>query len=246
MMNSQEFADTFNTLPRPVRSFIMDGKLDAAVGEIAATYQLHVDVTGRLQDLAMQLLMGRMSPTQVFDELISTGIEAETGKKILEDLNQKVFIPVRQKVEHFQETGEDLISPPDILEEQMEVSTPAGVPSQPISVEQVLPTQPKPTVAPVSTPSSAMVPGPEPVPVAISGTQFPVGVAPTTLPISSIPQYVPPAPINTSPPVITPPVAAMHEVVMPPTSHSAPPPVNLPGTPIEKTYGVDPYRESVE
>jgi hypothetical protein len=57
----------------------------------------------------------------------------------------------------------------------------------------------------------------------------------------------PPKPAPVAPPPANPVVAAVSEKMPPaPVARTAPPPSNLPGTPLIKEYGTDPYREAPE
>lgn len=312
-LSKEAFNSAFNEAPRPVRSFIVDGKLDMAVADIVRIRQLHVDAAGILEKCASQMLVGVMNPAQVLGELVLAGVDAETAKKILEDLNQQIFIPVRDKVRHFTETGEDLISPPDVDEEDAPAATPVVSPQATPIPPQPPQAAPQP-VAPTPTPeepaqyaypkAAAVAPPPveppiyqgpppaipqatyQPAPIEVSHPPVQVPVHPASHapePLSSAPPYgehpsmrtmatdmreaqthpeatplyteqVPRAPVAapqtfapvpTAPalPLETAPIAETPTPVTPPTQRIVPPPPNLPGAPLLKQYGSDPYRE---
>ncbi len=328
-LSKEAFNSAFNSAPRPVRSFIVDGKLDVAVADIVRIRQLHVDAAGILEKCASQMLVGVMNPAQVLGELVLAGVDAETAKKILEDLNQQIFIPVRDKVRHFTETGEDLISPPDVDEESAPAPAPEIAP-QATPIQQQAPTvAPQPVFTPVPEaqpaqyaypPAPVAVPTPveqplyqgpppvvqqptyQPVPVEVAHppVQLPVhpaSHAPEPAPSASpygdhpamrtmatdmrvaqehpaatplfteqAPRPVAPLPVPAPAPEATPSVAPFSQVseqpaptfappsttvptpeaplpVTPGAQRVVPPPPNLPGAPLLKQYGSDPYRE---
>ncbi len=309
-LSSDTFGNAFNAAPRPLRSFIIDGKLQEAVKSIVTARKLHVDIGGVLEDGASQMLVGLISPAELLGELILAGVEGETAKTILEDLNTQIFIPIRESIRHFQETGEDLISPTE--DDVDTLSLPEGEPT-PITSDsaalkvEVQETAPQPSAsprivsAPLLPPMTLVSPIPElsfptpsvstasPIPAPIPTTpspqsevldalRAPISVASAQSPNSApehptmrtmatdmqavkehrSPEAVLPHPAPT--PTFAPPVPSAHAspVVfpppLPPSSHkqlsmparTAPPPPNLPGTPLMPSYSTDPYREAPE
>lgn len=269
-LSPEQYGTAFNAAPRPVRSYVVDGKLNEAVLNIAKRRNLHVDATGILQENTENMLLGVTAPAQVLGELILAGVDAETGKGILDDLNKDIFMPVREKVRHFTETGEDLISPKDPEEEAPEVPTPTPLPEPekpiPPTVVPEVTVPPIQIPAPVAPPPVVVAP-PAPPPMPVTPPAPPIQ-APITVDehpsmrtmatdMQAVKEHRTPEPIFSQPvPPIsyTPPAAPPVRIAPPPAPPPAPaampqksvtPPPNLPGAPVVHEYSVDPYRESV-
>jgi len=128
-------------------------------------------------------------------------------------------------------------------------------------VEQSIPVAPThPTVPPVAAPSPAMpapmppvaAPAPAPVPTpSFSGREEHPAMRTMASDMQAVKEHRMPEPLFSHaapasappPPIVPPPVVPPP---LPPTRQMPPPPANLPGAPVVKKYGVDPYREPVE
>lgn len=235
----------FNAAPPVVRKYIEDGKLADKVVDIADTYNLHVDAMGSLAELSRNMLIGVASPAEVVGELVLAGIDAETARKILADLNQQVFVPLQERIRNPQpETDEEEdMAPPTVVVSAPVPPTPpspaapvpAPVPQPPMLV--VVPPSPPPA-PPVSTPAP-VVPQEHPQMRTMATDMQAAKEHRPVAPLFSPPPAPPaPPPVRVAPPPAPPPMAIAREV--------PPPPPNLPGAPVVHEYSVDPYREPVE
>jgi len=191
-----QYRAVYKSLPKAVKSFLISDEFNAVVAGIGQTYGLHVDTIGKLGDNASYMLMGLASPAQTLGELILAGIDAETAKKILEDLNQKMFIPVRDRVRNYVEPVDEDENEAEAVQEQ----TPATIEQAPIA--QVAAPAYVPAPAPTYVPPapltiSSVLPHPDQPQV----QQTPIYGAPAPAPLPPAPVYVPqaPAPLPTAP-----------------------------------------------
>jgi hypothetical protein len=244
-ISHEQYIAAFNKLPVPIRSYLIDDEMASVIQAIGTKYNLHVDIIGTLGKGASYMLMGIQSPAETLGELVLAGVDGATAQKILEDLNSQIFIPVREHVKNYKEGDEEQVEDTTHAEMLVQTSTPTPAVSQ--SPEPV--PQPTPVIvsAPQTTPS---IPPTPPTPVMPQ-----VSVAPTSpatpeqsmrtmaSDVDALHQHRAPEPIPYSaPPPVIPPVP------IPPAipARTTPPPPNLPGAPLTKEYGNDPYREPVE
>lgn len=98
-----------------VREILSSIALAELISDIAKRNSLTSDKMVKVAEYNRNLLLGLTSPTKVLENLISIRIPTETSKKILEELNQKVFIPTHEKILHSvqkQENTKQKISTP--------------------------------------------------------------------------------------------------------------------------------------
>lgn len=178
-ISKEQYVDTFNALPEPVRAFLVADDFGIKIQRIVQPYNLHVDTIGVLSESTSYMLMGLMSPSQVLGELATAGVDSDTAQKVLAEINEKVFKPIRQQ-----------------LQDQGTVQTPAKPkPEQKVSkpVEQTLP----PNNGPV--PNRIPVPIYSPLPVSSTPSVPPTRVQPPPnlpgqMPEPPAPRPVPPTP----------------------------------------------------
>ena len=221
----------FQSAPPEIKEAYTNDSLVQVLMDIKSRYQLHVDVSGALRDMLGDLLLGLMTPAEFYGNLVLLGSSEQTARGIMDDLNKQIFLPLRDKMRTRSESG---AAP---LPDYSAPVEPAFVPPAPAAT--VIPTQPEPPIviptpepAPTTTPISTETPFPEPQIRTMAhdmaaaknheGAQAPIPSA----------WSAPPAP---------PPIEATYPAA--PKPHIEPV-VQQP--PVEKTYGVDPYREPIQ
>lgn len=231
-------ATLVSELPQPIREFITGPKRNAVSLALMQKHGLHADQAAAFEHAYLFMLLGIESPEEFSQELREAGIEEGTVTALATDVNEMVFKPLRS---------------------QMQAATPA--PAQPAPTYRAplvppmklveaapTPVTPLPAPAPVPVvppPVSAVIP--PPMPVAPSGEpSYTVRTmahdieavkehrAPEAIPVVHHSEPVPPV------------LHTPEQIPVPPSPRTAPPPPNLPGAPIQKQYGVDPYREPME
>ena len=222
----------------PVREYLAEpGTLSGVLTGIQRTYGLHVDVTGALGEAVGYMLLGLITPLEFAGDLRAHGIPENAVTGIVGEVNQKIFIPLREKMRREEPSAQGVVPTPPAPQYSPRVA-PRVVPVE----QKVAPLTPPPAaVPPVATPSPRPAPSPrmyEP-PRVPSGPAFPqehqavrpvptvehaLSTAPSPLPPRQIlPQQhpaifhkslpVPPPNLPTGVPVTTVPVAKSSPVM---------------------------------
>lgn len=141
---NEAVATLLRELPKPVQDFVTGPERARVALSLSQKYNLHADQAGEFEHAFMFMLLGVSSPEEFVDSLTRAGILPETVRKLVTDVNEQVFVPLRKA-----EQG----------------STPALAPAA-----APVPTAPRP--APVSVPPAPILPGStEPVPQAMAFPQ---------------------------------------------------------------------------
>jgi hypothetical protein len=152
-------------LPRPLQDFVLGDERDEIILSLSTKYHLHADQAGEFEVAFMNLLLGAFSPDQFVTELQTHGFDAGTIQGLVKDINEQVFVPLRQAE---QERG---VAP----------GVPASATPQPTQWVEVTPQ----AAAPVAP--TPVLPPVAPAPVPQTPVQPP---AP-----ASVPSYAAPAPM---------------------------------------------------
>jgi hypothetical protein len=261
-ISREQFNNAYEKLPFPIREYLAGGEIGIVVREVGAKYRLHIDTIGAIDREVINMLLGFENPQQFVGELKSVGVPQENIASIVQEFNERVFIPLHQKMqqsgpeqedddEMYNEIAADFgvyngvtasmtIAAPAVSQYTAPVSPAAPIYSAP-SLESVPPSISQ-YAANAAFPATF---APPPQPQAIPAQQ---PLAPVPQPsVSSFPQPTP-AVASQSPqnfPVQPSPVATPQ--VFTPAPAQAPTNTNRDALhDILKQYGVDPYRESPE
>ena len=240
-ITDQQLEEAFEKAPVAVQDSLSGGAATQFILAARERYVLNVDVVGKLSLKIRDLMLGFLSPADFYASLLEFGIAIDAAKKITNDINTEIFLPIRSELE-----GKSTPKP---------ASSEKVAPQTPVAPKEELP---KPVAVPatVSETESSMVP------VVVPSRQPVVQTVPIQQQFHSSAAYgVPVAPPVAAPLSVETPVA---EVSSMPTQSDTPPnsyspktasveplpklPTILPEAPdtkINKEYGSDPYREPV-
>jgi len=255
-ITDQQLEEAFEKAPVAVQDSLSGGAATQFILAARERYVLNVDVVGKLSLKIRDLMLGFLSPADFYASLLEFGIAIDAAKKITNDINTEIFLPIRSELE-----GKSTPKP---------ASSEKVAPQTPVAPKEELP---KPVAVPatVSETESSMVPvvvpSRQPVVQTVPIQQQFHSSAAYGQPAATVHVYVhSPMPVPVAPPVAAPlsvetPVA---EVSSMPTQSDTPPnsyspktasveplpklPTILPEAPdtkINKEYGSDPYREPV-
>ena len=98
IISDEQFSAAYQKLPFPIREYLADPELSDVVLQIGTAHQLHVDTIGALEREVNNMLLGLVNPTQFVGELKSIGIPETSVGAIVEELNAKIFMPLREKM----------------------------------------------------------------------------------------------------------------------------------------------------
>ncbi|MDP2655235.1 MAG: hypothetical protein Q8P17_01605 [bacterium] len=87
------------TLPLPIQKFFEQRKLGEVARLIMERYALHVDQGAILERELMFLLLGLKNPDEFAEELYAQlPISKQTVRDIIADVNQEIFVPLREEM----------------------------------------------------------------------------------------------------------------------------------------------------
>lgn len=273
MPTNEQILQALKTAPPLVKEAFGSNRTAEAVSRVRDRYGLHIDIIGQISKEVGYLLLGFMDPVSFLESLVSKGIDRESAKSIVSDLNQEIFLPLQQNMKNG-------VTPLDDAEDEEEVThneavayrTPPTHVSVPVpAIEQIqMPTQQPGPRTEVAT-QTYSAPTPEPAyqsqpPLVQNGSVILPGTMPPTphpwqtsparsfqtasVPYTSVPYVSQPiesksAPQQTYPTSgITPP-----QPVQPAPGYIPPaprPPAQAPTNPLSREYAVDPYREPIQ
>ena len=230
IITDEQFKLAYAKLPYVLREFIASDDLYKITLMVGNEHGLHVDTVGALEREVTNMLLGLINPQQFVGELKSVGIPADVIGPIVEELNAKIFMPLREKMQNpDQDTDDDEDEDDDTprapqptantMPTSVPVSAPTPAPMPPVTPQQ-FPAPPNPTLTytqPAPTPTAA------PAPIVPAPTYAPPQ-APISAPQPSISQFAEPFGRVVAP--VVPPAPAAPP--MPAVSRPFPQPISSP------------------
>ena len=111
--NNQQLTEKFLELPRDIQLAIWDMDLEGDLGEIGLNHGLHLDEVGKLADETALVLIG-INPVASYEQgLIKAlpGISGEEIKAIVAEVNQEIFLKIRESLQKVHSTTPSEPSP---------------------------------------------------------------------------------------------------------------------------------------
>lgn len=218
--NRDQMLKAYRSAPSPIQD-TLDGELvEKVVSDIQVRCRLHVDVAENLHDEIRFLLLGLVNPAEFFGSIMLSGTDEQTARSIMEEINNRIFIPLKQ-----QATSGAAREPAPISYAETPTAAPASAPVAPPPALDYAPTP----VTQILPGSFAAVPAPVPHPVpevTATAVEAPPVVASHTMASDmASAQQVQAAPVAVAAPAQSQPLT--------------------PQPPIIKSYGTDPYREPI-
>lgn len=98
----QLIKDHLKTLPKPVKDAIASFDWTREVFSIGQKKSLHVDAIGEIQTEVMLVVLGLISPKEFYDQMVSRiGIKDELALEIADEVNEKVFVRIRNFMKNY-------------------------------------------------------------------------------------------------------------------------------------------------
>jgi hypothetical protein len=88
----------YENAPEPIQEALTDGLAISFILKLRSRYALHVDTTDTVTQNIRNMVLGLMTPSDFLTSLSQLGIPDDTARKLTADLNQEVFIPLRDQV----------------------------------------------------------------------------------------------------------------------------------------------------
>jgi len=260
----EQIIKAYQDAPALVRETFNSEATVATIRDIRTRYNLHIDTAGTLGENVGYMLLGLLSPSEFFGEMVLAGVDQETAKGILDALNTRIFIPLRDRIMN---GGARSKMPPAISYTQENSAQPKKEQREVPPPPAITPKPPEPKVVPpVSEKPIYNV-----IPAAGDAQKYPMrtmahdmdllkkGISPIRQEIQ--PEHTTPArsfqtasiPVQFSAPKITPAPASVQTPTSAPAT-TMPEPAVSPKTPAPKApdtapggagYSADPYREPI-
>jgi hypothetical protein len=157
----EEFDKKFNTLPPDVQEAMGSVNTSNTIQSIAQKYNLHIDQMGKLTDEIGAMMLGDTHPQQFVSKIQeSLQIELKNAAAIAKDVNEQVFLPIRESLKKIHHVGEVGYVPPAPEKEKPKdilrgIEEPESIP---MMVRAVYPPQPKIVPTPASAPAPISIP----------------------------------------------------------------------------------------
>lgn len=250
--SDEQVIAAIDAAPPLVREVLRDVKTSQTIGSIGTSYHLHIDLIGKLSQLNRDLLIGLTSPAEVLGELIMAGIDTDTAKNILKELNEKIFMPVQAAMKTSAQNGAlpQGTVPPMQVEAAILPQTPPAAPVDAVPMTEA-------AAQPIAVPTPQQATGPSmPSQHAVYASQETPPPGATWHPAASVHVFVPShSASRTDVPVNLPgQEIAVPKQPVPPAPAPAPQEIPTPSTqpvspassaPLAKQYSNDPYREPI-
>lgn len=230
--SQQEIITALNAAPHLIQDGITGSNTLAIIVELQKKYKLHIDQIGKIAELNRNMLLGLVGPDEFLKDLIEAKIPEKDAREIMTEINQKIFVSLREKM---RSGGVPAPTRPVMPQTRPQVSTPPAPPrhiinkiQNPVVGEKLLEDHEEPHIEFAKAPMTPPVSRPTPIALA------PRPVMPP-----------PPQPRPMTPPPNLPgaprPSEAFGGRGMPPV----PPPPQRPVV-LVKPYSSDPYREPID
>lgn len=217
-LTQEQYIAAYRSVPTAIQDLLDDGDLiEKVVSDLQVRCRLHADIAGTLEQEIRHLLLGVINPAEFFGSLMLAGTDEQTARSVMEEINNRIFIPLKQQV------GSGSAKEPAPIS-YAEAAAPTPVPT-PIVPPPTLDYAPAP-VTQILPGSFAAVPVQQPIPEITAPIEAPVIAVPHTMASDMAAAQQ----VQAASPAVAPPV------------QSQPLP---PQPPIIKSYGSDPYREPV-
>lgn len=96
--SDQEVIQFINKAPQPIQELIGNINTALEIATIGKNKKLHIDQIGKLAELNRNMLLGLIGPEDFLKELIAIGISDADAKQIMTEINQKIFVPLREQM----------------------------------------------------------------------------------------------------------------------------------------------------
>lgn len=225
----EQIDDAYKNVPPSVRDMLDPGyEIAELIAGLGKRLGLHVDVIGKIAELNRNMLLGLITPPEFLQELLAAGISDADAKQIITEINQQIFVPLRE--------GLRKGGAPTPVQGGTHFHLENKLPSRPAVVRQ-------PAVPPTTAPLPPKMPVPKPI---ISQSEKKLLTDHEEPHIEFKPAQPPILPGSNVPVPATPPAQPAPEVKVPVQPQVPPPTPPKPQPPAPTSYSVDPYREPLE
>lgn len=120
--------EKYRQLPFDIKKAIVSSDYEKKLAEIYQKYQLHVDQAGSLELETTMVMLGIIHPADYVQNLVSNaGIPKEKATTIANEVNNKIFLPIRSSLMKMAEEMEKEAEEENKVEENSEVKPVSGI-----------------------------------------------------------------------------------------------------------------------
>jgi len=98
IFTKEQVLNAYNNAPDFMRSTFNDEKTTQIVMGLQAKFQLHIDMAGILAKEVGYLLLGLVDPSKFAGRLKNSGFSEQVSTEIVAEINQKIFVPLREQM----------------------------------------------------------------------------------------------------------------------------------------------------
>lgn len=114
--SEQLIKEQIESLPRAVREAIASFDWARIVFDIGRKNNLQVDDIGEIQKEVMLVVLGLISPKEFYDQMVErVGIVEDKAFNIADEVNEKVFVRIREYMKNYYEEQEEVQSERRVL-----------------------------------------------------------------------------------------------------------------------------------
>ena len=98
LITREEFFSQVQKAPQAVREVVQSSGMIEIIMNVGKKYGLHIDQMSVLADLTSYMLVGLVNPNEFQSELVAQGMSSENTEKVIQEINQQIFLPLRDKM----------------------------------------------------------------------------------------------------------------------------------------------------
>lgn len=104
----EKFREFYNKLPEDIKEAMFDVDSADNIKSIGQKHKLHIDQTGELSTQIGHVMLGVLSPSEFVRSLADKlNISTNTARDITEDVNIKIFGPIRESLKEVHKIREE-------------------------------------------------------------------------------------------------------------------------------------------
>ncbi|CAN5708977.1 hypothetical protein BH11PAT2_BH11PAT2_08570 [soil metagenome] len=172
LISKEQILAALKKAPPLIREAFGSDETMATILKIQKRYNLHADVLGAVSEELGNLLLGLIDPATFFTRIQERGVNDESAKSIVDDINREIFVPLQKKIkdgvvvkDDEDEDGDEEVATPvataPATQQPMQPAAPILPPQQRIPVMNIGAVE-VPSKAEIVQPSSPLATPPEP------------------------------------------------------------------------------------
>ena len=110
--------------PPLVQEAVMSQATQQVIEQLGKQYTLHIDVIGLLMKLSSYMLLGYSGPKEALEELRAASVPEQQARQIIDDINKKIFVPLREKMRGGIDAASQSTKPAEAIKPVMPMAQP--------------------------------------------------------------------------------------------------------------------------